>query len=83
MLIAPTGGFTNDVTSIKTDLNKKVYPVPHVYYQRRINDRWAAGFGLFVPYGLETDWPENFEGRFLGYKSVIQGIYLQPTWRSS
>ena len=34
---------------------------------------------MFVPYGLETDWPETFEGRFLGYKSVVQGIYLQPT----
>ncbi len=78
-LIIPSGNFENDVTGLKSSLNDRVYPVPHVYYARRISDRFAAGFGLFAPYGLETDWPENSEGRFLGYKSIIQGIYLQPT----
>lgn len=78
-LIIPSGNFQNDITGAKSTLNDRVYPVPHLYYTRRINDRFAAGFGLFAPYGLETDWPENSEGRFLGYKSVIQGIYLQPT----
>jgi long-chain fatty acid transport protein len=78
-LIIPSGGFENEITGVKTDLNDRMYPVPHLYYQRRINDRIGAGFGVFVPYGLETDWPQDFEGRFLGYKSVVQGIYLQPT----
>jgi long-chain fatty acid transport protein len=78
-LIAPSGGFENDITGVKTDLKDRIYPVPHLFYQRRINDRFAAGLGLFVPYGLETDWPEDFEGRFLGYQSVVQGIYVQPT----
>lgn len=78
-LIAPSGNFENEITGQKTDMNDRVYPVPHFYYQRRINDRFAAGLGLFVPYGLETDWPEDFEGRFLGYKSLVQGFYLQPT----
>jgi long-chain fatty acid transport protein len=78
-LIMPSGGFENEITGVKTDLNDRVYPVPHLYIQHRINDRFAAGFGIFVPYGLETDWPTDFEGRFLGYKSVVQGIYLQPT----
>jgi long-chain fatty acid transport protein len=78
-LIIPSGGFENETTGVKTDLNDRIYPVPHLYYQRRLTDRFAAGFGVFVPYGLETDWPTDFEGRFLGYKSVVQGIYLQPT----
>jgi long-chain fatty acid transport protein len=78
-LIIPSGNFQNDVTGLKSTLNDRVYPVPHFYYGRRLSEKFAAGFGLFAPYGLETDWPENSEGRFLGYKSVIQGIYLQPT----
>ena len=78
-LIIPSGGFENEITGVKTDLNDRVYPVPHLYYQRRLTDRLAAGFGVFAPYGLETDWPDDFEGRFLGYKSVVQGIYMQPT----
>lgn len=78
-LIAPSGGFTNDYTGIKTDLNDRVYPVPTVFYTRPINDRWAVGIGVFAPYGLETDWPEDFEGRFLGYKSMVQSFYIQPS----
>lgn len=78
-LIAPSGSFENEITGVKTDMNDRVYPVPHLFYQRRLNSRFVAGFGVFVPYGLETDWPEDFEGRFLGYKSLVQGIYLQPT----
>ncbi|MEO8199494.1 MAG: outer membrane protein transport protein [Gemmatimonadota bacterium] len=78
-LIVPRGAFENEFTGIKTNLNDRVYPVPHFYYVRPLSPRLVAGFGLFAPYGLETDWPETFEGRFLGYKSVVQGIYLQPT----
>ncbi|MEP7327133.1 MAG: outer membrane protein transport protein [Gemmatimonadota bacterium] len=78
-LIAPSGQFENDNTGIKTRMNRRVYPVPHFYFQHPISKRIVAGFGFFVPYGLETDWPENFEGRFLGYKSLVQGFYLQPT----
>jgi long-chain fatty acid transport protein len=78
-LIIPSGGFENENTGVRTDLNDRIYPVPHLYYQRRVNDRLAAGFGVFAPYGLETDWPTDFEGRFLGYKSVVQAIYFQPT----
>ena len=33
-----------------------------------------------APYGLTTDWPETSQGRYLGYKSVVQGVYIQPTF---
>lgn len=78
-LIAPAGGFTNDYTGIRTDLEDEIYPVPTLFYQQPLNDRWAVGLGVFAPYGLETEWPEDFEGRFLGYQSMIQSIYIQPT----
>ena len=77
--IAPRGDYTNDVTGIKTALNNKVFPVPHVYIAHGISDHLSAGIGLFAPYGLTTDWPSNSQVRFLGYKSVIRAIYVQPT----
>ncbi len=79
-LIAPRGAFTNDLTGQRTALKNAVYPVPNLYYVRPIGGgRAALGIGLFAPYGLTTEWPDNFEGRFLGYKSKIQAIYIQPT----
>lgn len=79
-VIAPMGNFTNRFTGVQTDLADKVYPIPHFYYVRPFAEgRWAAGLGVFAPYGLATDWPEDFEGRFLGYHSEIRAIYIQPT----
>jgi long-chain fatty acid transport protein len=79
-LIAPKGTFTNDLSAFSTSLKSKVYPVPNLYYVRPLGGgRAAAGIGLFAPYGLTTEWPDDFEGRFLGYKSRIAAIYVQPT----
>jgi long-chain fatty acid transport protein len=78
-LIRPKGNFTDAITGQVSSLNNRTYPVPSVYYARRLNKKFALGFGVFAPYGLTTDWPVTSEGRYLGYKSLVQGIYLQPT----
>ncbi len=72
------GGFTGDLTGGETDLENDIIPVPHVYvaYGR---DKWAAGVGMFVPYGLGTEWPDTFEGRFLGFDNDLRSIYIQPS----
>jgi long-chain fatty acid transport protein len=74
-----SGGFTNDVTGFHTSLNNDMHLVPHGYLVRPVSDRLVAGLGVFVPYGLAVDWPSDFEGRFLGYHSKVQAIYVQPT----
>jgi len=76
--IMATGGFTNDLGP-KDDLQKKLIPVPHLYAGYGVSDRVALGIGLFAPYGLETNWDTDAQGRFLGYKSVIRNVYIQPT----
>lgn len=74
-----SGDFTNDVTGFRTSLNDDLHLVPHGYIVRPVSRRLVAGLGVFVPYGLATDWPSDFEGRFLGYHSKVQAIYVQPT----
>ena len=78
-LIAPRGSFTNSLTGISGSLSDKIYPVPNLYIIKTFRDRFAAGIGVFAPYGLTTEWPATFEGRFLGEKTVIRGLYVQPT----
>jgi len=83
-LIAPRGSFTNDLTGLQSKLDDKYRPVPNFYLVKGVNlagtvNRVAFGLGLFVPYGLTTEWPDTSEVRFLGYRSVIRAIYLQPT----
>ena len=77
--IAPRGTFTNDTTSLVSPLNDRTFPVPAAYFAHPINPRAVVGFGVFAPYGLTSDWPSDSEGRFIGYKSSVKGVYFQPT----
>jgi long-chain fatty acid transport protein len=72
------GNFTGDLNGDETKLANSVIPVPHLYASYG-KDKWAAGLGVFVPYGLGTVWPDSFEGRFLGFDNDLRSIYIQPT----
>ena len=79
-LIGAQGSFTDDILGHKTDLDNPIIPVPSVYFTHSFTPALTAGIGLFVPYGLQTNWPtEDFEGRFVGYHTDIRSIYIQPT----
>ena len=76
------GSFTYDqgVRSGQTvDREATTTPVPHGYASVRFGDRLAVGFGVWAPYGLGIEWPENFEGRYISWKSQLRAIHLQPT----
>jgi long-chain fatty acid transport protein len=79
-IISPRGGFTQDVTQLTSDMKNRNIPVPAFYFNMPIGKSVAFGFALAAPYGLSTEWPDNSLGRFLGYKSKVEGIYLQPTF---
>jgi long-chain fatty acid transport protein len=78
-LIGPRGGFTGFGGSINATMEKNWIPVPAAYYTAPPGDRLALGIGVFVPYGLTTEWPVEFAGRFVSYKTVLEAPYLQPT----
>lgn len=77
--IDPVGGFRNDTTLERTGLASSMMPVPHVFLRYGVNDRIAAGVGVFVPYGLGTEWSTSFEGRFVGFDNDLRSVYIQPT----
>jgi long-chain fatty acid transport protein len=82
-LIGPSGSFLDtsggSLNGTVSTLNKAWYPVPNFYFSMPFAKKYAFGIGVFAPYGLTTDWPVTSQGRYLGYKSVVQGVYLQPT----
>jgi long-chain fatty acid transport protein len=79
VIISPRGGFTQDVTGATSDLKDRNIPVPALYYVQPIGKSLAFGLAFGAPYGLSTEWPSDALGRFLGYKSKVEGIYIQPT----
>jgi long-chain fatty acid transport protein len=79
VLIGPRGSFTDKNTSLDGKLNDHWYWWPNIYFSKPVAGRYALGVGVFAPYGLTTDWPVDFQGRYLGYHSMLQAIYIQPT----
>jgi long-chain fatty acid transport protein len=53
--------------------------VPMGYYVKPFDDKWAFGFGVYVPFGLLTDYESGFQGRYFGDYSKVEVITLQPT----
>jgi len=56
-----------------------VVGVPMGYYVKPIDDHWSVGFGVYVPYGLVTDYGSNDAARYWGKKSLVEVVTFQPT----
>jgi len=53
--------------------------VPMGYYVKPLDDKWAIGVGIYVPFGLITDYEGGFQGRYFGDYSEVRVITVQPT----
>ncbi|HVB32392.1 MAG TPA: outer membrane protein transport protein [Gemmatimonadaceae bacterium] len=76
--IAVKGTFTRDSLLGRWQTDIPTAYVPNVYFNHKQSDNLAWGFGVYVPYGLTSEWPGNFPGRFVADKAAIQTIYFQP-----
>ena len=77
--IALNGKFVQDTTfqTFKADVPTAVVPDAFVNYHNP-SSKWAFGGGLYVPYGLTSQWHDDFPGRFEAKKASLQTIYIQP-----
>ena len=80
-IISPRFTFQSDFTGVATDAVANNIPVPNAYIALQVPTHIpiAVGVGMFAPYGLRSEWPTTFEGRFLAYLSDLRGLYVQPT----
>ncbi len=76
--IAVTGAFTRDSSLGHFPANVPTSYVPHLFFNHRQNDRLAWGLGVYVPYGLTSQWNDDFPGRFIALKASIKTLYFQP-----
>lgn len=53
--------------------------VPMGYYVKPIDEHWSVGFGVYVPFGLVTDYGSDDAARYWGKKSHVQVVTFQPT----
>ena len=54
--------------------------MPNLYYVRPINDRWTFGIGVNAPFGLASEYDDDWQGRYHATESELQTININPTF---
>jgi len=72
-LIAPSAAFRGPAPAIdETKVNSKLFTPVHFYLSHQLSDKLVVGFALNNPFGLGTDWDENWVGRFMAIKTEVR-----------
>ncbi|WP_421683833.1 TonB-dependent receptor [Stutzerimonas urumqiensis] len=53
--------------------------VPMGYWVKPLDEKVTFGLGVYVPFGLVTDYESGFQGRYEGDYSEVRVITIQPT----
>jgi long-chain fatty acid transport protein len=77
--------------SLNTDFESAISPalnssmddtwrtIPHFYLIQPLPGDWTSQLSINAPYGLITEWPENWAGSPLATYSELQTIYITPS----
>lgn len=52
-------------------------PIPFFFYSQPLNEKWTLGAGLYVPYGLSSDYDSDWVGRYFADETAIEVVALQ------
>ncbi|MEO6878237.1 MAG: outer membrane protein transport protein, partial [Gemmatimonadaceae bacterium] len=79
--VSVKGGFTQDTTGHHWAATVPTEYIPHVFINYHSPTSKAAyGLGVYVPYGLTSQWGDDFPGRFSAKKASLATIYVQPNF---
>lgn len=92
--IHPKASFTNQgsttaaavggaaLTGPDADGGKNGY-VPNLYYLQHLNPDLVLGLGINAPFGLSTEYPSDWVGRYHAIKSDLKSVNINPSiaWR--
>jgi long-chain fatty acid transport protein len=77
--------FTSDTTAGKSSMDRKVFYPFTLFITHKINERFSAGLGVNSTFGLGTDWPDGWEGRYIATESNLETLNINPNlaWNMS
>ena len=68
----PTGGGSHPHGFVRNAL------VPDIAIRQRLNDRWSVGLSVSVPWGVNTDYPTTWAGRYYGSQTKLTATNITP-----
>ena len=92
-IIVPKSDFNNDGSTLPSafgplsgaisgngDDGGKLAVVPNLYYAHRLNDSMVAGIGVNAPFGLVTEYNDDWVGRYHALKSEMMTVNINPSF---
>jgi len=77
-MIMPSSSYTT-TAGASTDMVSQTFFPPNVYASYGLQNGLVFGVGFFAPFGLGTEWPAGWVGRYYAMKADIQDFVLNPT----
>ena len=74
--------FRSSTSGESTELQDQFPIVPHFYITHRFkrwDERLSIGLGIYTPFGIVVDWPDNWQGRFDSTLARLRVTVYNPT----
>jgi len=83
--IMPRGTLTETSSGTAVGLKEHTFIPPHIYYTKQMSETTWFGIGVLSRFGLGTDYPEDWFGRYNSYYSSIESVSINPNfaWKAS
>jgi long-chain fatty acid transport protein len=74
--------FRSSTSGESTELQDQFPIIPHFYITHRFkqwDERVSIGLGVYTPFGIVVDWPDNWQGRFNNTNARLRVTVYNPT----
>lgn len=78
ILIFPSVKFKSASTGETEETKSQVFYPSTLFCVYHLNDMFTIGFGVNSPFGLGTEWPENWEGRYITTNAEMETYLFNP-----
>ena len=77
-IFMPERRFEDSTTGIRTQAKQTTHHVPN-FFTNYTNGPLALGVGVYSPFGLSSEWPQNWTGRYTSTFGEIKTVFINPT----
>jgi long-chain fatty acid transport protein len=78
-MIAPVSSFRGVAPSVTKYRGKNLVFFPaHFFASHQLSDKFTVGLGFTTPFGLGTEWDEDWIGKYLAVETSLQTFIVTP-----
>ena len=76
--LLPSGTAVATGTAMSVDQNDRTFILPNMYYTKQMNEKLWLGVGVMTRFGLGTEFPHDWFGRYNSYRAMLESVSINP-----